>query len=264
MSLIRGATGLDRAGAKFTMGWEGGQSSDGYYRAYYDSAGSRWTIGAGDTEHDGRSITPGMIWTPEETYDDLIERGDADYAPVINDIGRVYTQNQFNAAFDALWNLGAGAIEWDWGKAFAAGYFDESARLLRQYDRAGGVVYSDLTRRRIAEGVLMTTPEPKPIDPHHYAEYPDARMTYKGNVFHERSLAQDIDLWLNHPHIHREKLQEALTLAHAAKTRIWVISVYEKPSYLVKKAHADWGDHRGERYQWWAARINAVEKALLT
>lgn len=255
---MSGVTELDLAGEKFIASWEGGQSSDGLYRAYWDPFGHIWTLGIGETE----GVHQGMVWTPAQAWNDLHDRFAREYAPYINALGVELNHNQFNAAASAIWNLGPGSLEWDWGRALKAGDFRLAAQLLLQYDRAGGVTLEGLETRRRGEAALMLTPEPKPVDLYHYADYPTDLMHFDGKKFDERKLAERIDKGLEHPRLHHHELTVDLSLAQAAKKRIWVVSVFEPPNFKIKRKHPDWSDKRGSRYQWWVARIKQMEKAL--
>lgn len=253
---MSGVTKIDAAGFRFIAGWEGGQSSDGLYHAYWDEFGHVWTIGIGETE----AVHPGEVWTPAQAEADFFTHMARDYAPYINRLGVKLNHNEFNATASAIWNLGPGSLEWDWGRALKAGNFRDAAALLRKYDTAGGVVLEGLQRRRDAEAALMLTPEPKPVNP--YALYPTNKLSYGGETFDERRLAKRIDQELEHPREFRKALRRDLELAKAARSRIALVSENEPPKFEHKRKKADWSDERGIRFQEWSKRIARMEKAL--
>lgn len=257
---MSGVTELDAAGEKFIAGWEGGQASDGLYHAYWDAYGHIETIGCGQTEIDGRPVPPSLVWTPAQAYADLDHSFAERYAPSINALKVELNHNQFNATGSAIWNLGTGSLEWDWGRALKAGNFREAANLLLQYDRSGGVTLQGLVDRRRGESALLLTPEPKPPNP--YGVYPTEVVHFKNKTYRERNLAQVIDNDLEHPHVHHHSLAHLLPVAEDAKLRVWVLSVFEGPEFKVRRKTPDWDDHRGVRYQLWAKRIARMEKAL--
>jgi GH24 family phage-related lysozyme (muramidase) len=258
---MSGATKLDTAGEKFIAGWEGGQSADGLYHAYYDEYGKVWTIGIGETHVDGHDVTPGMVWTPAQAYADLSDTFSRDYAPAINDLGVELNQNQFNALASYVWNCGPGALElYGIAPSLKAKRWTQAAQAMLKPDSAGGVVLGGLVTRRRAESMLFLTPEPKPVNP--YALYPTTLESYGGYKFDEEKLAKRIDAGLEHPHLHHHELELDLPVAKAAKTRIWVVSVYAPSVFKTKRDKPDWGDGRGDRYQLWASRIARMEKTL--
>lgn len=254
---MSGVETLDTTGERFIASWEGGQSSDGLYRAYWDSYGKVWTIGIGQT-HDVRE---GMVWTQAQAYADLEHSFATSYGPYINALGVPFNQNQFNAVGDAVWNLGPGSLAWDWGRAIKAGDWHAASELILNYDSAGGVVLGGLVTRRRAESALMMTPVVVPTT-NPYLIYPDQLLTYGGWKFNERKLAKRVDEGLLHPKLHHHELVEDLPRAAAAKDRLWVVSVYQAPAYKTKRVKPDWSNDRGERYQRWASRIKAMTKAL--
>lgn len=254
---------ISQHGLDFVSAFEGGQSADGLFHAYWDPWGKVWTVGYGETH----GVHSGIVWSRAQAENDLRKRMESSYEPAINALGVPLTQNQYDALCSFVWNLGPGSMQWDVGRHLRARDYQAAADALLEYDRAGGQVLSGLSRRRHAERALFLTPDshpkpPRPVDPHHYLEYPDETLHGSGHSFNERKLAKQIDGYLQHPHLHHHGLKATLPIAVAARKRIWVVSVFEPPHFKVKRKHPDWGDRRGSRYQWWSDRIRRMEKAL--
>jgi len=197
-----GVTTVDQAGLAFTARWEGGQSADGLYRAYWDAYGRVWTIGCGWTH----GVTPGMVWTRAQAYANLAGRMGAFIAPLLA-TGYDFSQNALNGFADAAWNLGPGIASWDVGRCLRAGNLQAAADALLAYDRAGGVVLAGLASRRHAEHDLILTPDPKPApapDAHGYLKFDTTdRDLGHGRHGNERQLVQEYDVerahWLRWP-----------------------------------------------------------------
>jgi GH24 family phage-related lysozyme (muramidase) len=68
------------------------------------------------------------------------------------------TQGQMDASTSATYNLGVGAMDWQWAKLWRAGRKREAGDYLGgHYNTAGGKKLSGLVRRRLEEAVLFKT-----------------------------------------------------------------------------------------------------------
>jgi GH24 family phage-related lysozyme (muramidase) len=200
------ATAVDAAGFAFTARFEGGQSSDGLYRAYYDPYGKVWTIGIGETH----GVHEGMVWTAEQAYEDFKAHMASTYVPPLLATGYDFNQNELNGFADAAWNLGPGIVDWDVGRYLKAKDVEGAANALLAYDTAGGEVLSGLKARREAERELILTPAPTPVpaDPHGYLLFDDTVRTLgKGHSGSERDLVETYDRMRAHPRIYPRRLK---------------------------------------------------------
>lgn len=124
--------------------------------AYQDIRGI-WTIGYG---HVGRDVPPGLTITQAQA-DELLEADLQGAERAVNTFVKVpLTQNQFDALVSFTYNVGAGNLEHSTLLSLLnqGAYVGASAQFLA-WDRAGGVISSGLTRRRLAERDLFNTPE---------------------------------------------------------------------------------------------------------
>lgn len=145
---------LNRA-AKIIARFEGGESADGKFRAYYDANGRVWTIGYGETLH----VRAGMVWTALRARRDLARRLKRDFLPPLERAlprGAKLTANQVAAALSFLWNLGVGMLDasHDFGRHLRAGQKRQAWDSMLLYDKAGGRTLPGLSRRRRAERAL--------------------------------------------------------------------------------------------------------------
>lgn len=154
MNAITQRKALNRA-AKIIATFEGGESADGKYRAYYDANGRVWTIGHGETLH----VRAGMVWTAAQARRDLRRRLRRDFLPAVKRAipkGAHPTANQVAATLSFVWNLGVGMLDTShtFGAAFRAGHFRKAWDSMPLYDESGGRHLAGLTRRRKAERAL--------------------------------------------------------------------------------------------------------------
>lgn len=191
-------------GRAFIADFEGGRSSDGLFHAYWDPWGKVWTIGFGETNN----VHPGMTWTLAYAEGELGASLARDYEPAVRTLNP-QNQNVFDAWCSIVWNLGTGAVKWDIGRLTKAGDLKGAAQALLQYDHAGGVRLSGLTRRRVAEGRLLTTPWVNP-DPNHYGWYDHAQRHTPWGLWREADAARKYDeyraMQTKHRHPHRNEL----------------------------------------------------------
>lgn len=242
---------IDQRGLNFIAGFEGGESSDGLFHAYWDPYGHVWTIGYGETS----GVHPGMTWTKAQAEDDLKRKLENDYIWAINNLDVPLTQNQFNALCSFVWNLGAGSMQWDIGRYLRARNYQAAANALLEYTHAGGVVLAGLVRRREAERALFLTPDPHP-DP--YAIFP----TDIPGLGNERGLVQMTDTELKHPANYRASLEHNVyPRLKRFRDRLSRISIYEPPEFTKRRKKADWNtDYRGERWQEINKRMKKIEE----
>jgi lysozyme len=132
---------LSPAGARLIEGFEGFSSC-----RYFDGAGGVWTRGYGETE----GINSGSPCISRSYAEhNLIYRAERFYGYAIKRLLTSFNQNEIDAQFSFLWNLGA-AIDPP-GSALAIGFQHHSCARILAYDRAGGVVLPGLVTRRRAE-----------------------------------------------------------------------------------------------------------------
>ena len=130
---------------------------DGGCQAYPDpgTGGKPWTIGYGST---GPDIGPDTVWTLQQAEDrvrsDILFYGEQafKYSPSLADA----TSKRMAAIFDFCYNCGLGNYristlkkkvdEQDW---------DEAAIEILKWNKAAGRVLAGLTRRRVAESLLL-------------------------------------------------------------------------------------------------------------
>jgi GH24 family phage-related lysozyme (muramidase) len=144
--------------AKAVAAFEGGQSSDGLFHAYWDSAGGVWTIGYGHTVGVTSSSRP-LTQAEAETL--LLHDLNVTYAPAVARYAKGYGLNLNQKQFDALtsfsYNLGAGyfGVGHSVGDAMKAHNYPGIASAMLLYDKAGGATLPGLTRRRRWESQLF-------------------------------------------------------------------------------------------------------------
>jgi GH24 family phage-related lysozyme (muramidase) len=140
-SLIGSQIHLSHRGAELIEGFEGFSSCP-----YFDSAGGVPTRGFGETE--GIRMSSACI-SRAFGERNLIFRAERFYGFAIKRLSTSFNQNEIDAQFSFLWNLGAGIDPP--GSALAVGFQHHSCLGILAYDHAGGVVLSGLARRRRAE-----------------------------------------------------------------------------------------------------------------
>lgn len=134
----------------FTKRWEGCKLT-----AYWDNAGSVWTVGYGAT---GPDIVEGTMWTQAQADADLRRRlavigsGIAAHAPV------QLTPNQMAALADFAYNEGIGRLLGSQIFRHLADRNEAAAMAeLMLYDKAGGGYVPGLENRRRAEVALFNS-----------------------------------------------------------------------------------------------------------
>lgn len=152
---------ISQNGLQFIANQEGtGPISGGLFQVYNDVAGNP-TIGYGhkltQEEIAENEFENGL--SPDDALS-LLQNDAGDAADAVNRYVTVdLNQNQFDALVDFTYNVGSGNLySSTLLKLLNTGdYTDVPAQLLR-WNRSGGQVIDDLTRRREAEGQLFTTP----------------------------------------------------------------------------------------------------------
>ena len=130
---------------------------DGSCVAYLDRLAKPhvWTIGFGLTE----GVHEGMRLTAEEAEACLRKELAKHEAAVIRLVTVDLNQNQFDALVSFSYNVGFGALgRSTLLKRLNAGDIDGAAREFARWNKAGGVVYRGLVRRRAAEAALFLEP----------------------------------------------------------------------------------------------------------
>lgn len=127
-------------------------------KSYQDSTG-KWTIGYGTTIINGQPVVEGMSITSAQADEFLLTTLNNDHAASVKRNTRaLITQSMFDALCCFTYNVGSG----NFAKSTllkdlnSSKYLDAAAGFL-QWDKAGGVVLSGLTYRRIAEKDLFLT-----------------------------------------------------------------------------------------------------------
>jgi lysozyme len=140
--------GVMVAGCAFVGGWEGVQTV-----AYPDPAtrGHPWTICYGETQ----GVKRGDRRTIEECKAGLI-KGLGAYADAIDRcVTATVTDERLIALVSFTWNVGpAAACRSSVVRLINAGHTREGCEALMKWNRAAGVVFRGLTRRRAAEREL--------------------------------------------------------------------------------------------------------------
>lgn len=131
--------------------------NDGTYCAYLDTLAKPNipTIYCGLT----RGIKMGMVIS-EAQGEQMFRRELASYEDSVEKLVKVpLNQHQFDALVSFVYNCGAGALQKSTLlKLLNKEHYDRVPAELLKWNKAGGVVYAGLTRRRIAEGALFATP----------------------------------------------------------------------------------------------------------
>lgn len=239
---------------------------EGFRSTIYDDGTGVKTIGLGFTAPDFPHGMPSSI-TPAQSDAVLLRLLNETYWPPVGQLvaklGSGFNPNRQAGTLDAVYNLGSGILGGDhtFGHYLLAKNWDAAAKSLLEYSMPGTPVHVGLLARREDDMHTFQRAWHAP-DPNHYLQYPENWMVFERERFRERHLAQEIDADLRHPHLHHDVLKRDLELAQEALKRIWVVSVFEAPTYTSKRKTADWSDGRGHRYQWWTQRIEKVQKAL--
>lgn len=147
--------------AEFIATFEGGQSKDGLFHAYYDRVGRAWTVGYGHTE----GVTSRTKALTKKQAEDLLEHDlNHAYAPAVEAQLFAYRVRRFlvGDAFDALvsfaYNLGPGILSpiHTIGQELKAKHWRKAADAFLLYDHgANGRKERGLTLRREAERKLF-------------------------------------------------------------------------------------------------------------
>lgn len=126
-------------------------------RAYQPGDGT-WTIGWG---HTGADVTATTVWTQEQAdnqfSDDCLIR-DVQLTHVLGAIN--LTQNEYDALFDFVYNLGIGTFQKsDLFKYLQTDDFIEAGDEFPKFSYSKGKYMEGLYRRRLTEQALFRTPE---------------------------------------------------------------------------------------------------------
>lgn len=128
-------------------------------KAYQDVVGV-WTIGYGFT----LGVQPGDTITKEQAKRRLARELESYEAAVMRACTNEPNQNEFDALVCFAFNVGAaGMAKSSVIKAHNRGDHQAAARAFQLWNKAGGVVYAGLTRRRAAEAALYLTPMPDDV-----------------------------------------------------------------------------------------------------
>lgn len=143
-------------GRAFIYAHEGNPST-----VYLDPVGKA-TVGPGLAEHNPvvkrmlGKLKPGTVYPPEQLDRVFAAVLDEYVEPAIETGMPGAKQHEFDAGASALYNLGKGAIEWQWATLWRAGKKKEAADYLgSHYNTAGGKKLPGLERRRKEEAKLL-------------------------------------------------------------------------------------------------------------
>lgn len=129
--------------------------------AYQDVVGV-WTIGYGSTENVAEGQTISKVAAEVRLKSEMTKYE----AGVTEACTLPPNQNQFDALCSFAYNVGVGGMRKSSViKAHNRGDFDAAARAFGLWNKAGGKVYTGLTRRRAAEAVLYLSPVEAPEPP---------------------------------------------------------------------------------------------------
>lgn len=180
-SVLRTLTGsqihLSHRGAVLIEGFEGWASCP-----YWDAYGGVWTRGYGETEgiHAGSACISRSFGERN-----LIYRAERFYGFAIKRLGTSFNQNEIDAQFSFLWNLGAGIDPP--GSTLARGFQHHNASGILGYDRAGGVVLAGLVTRRQAEYRRFNEPAHEETQAQRRARIHNERVAKLHHDYHYRS-----------------------------------------------------------------------------
>ncbi len=152
---------ISTRGVDLIVSFEGKKKllNDGTYCAYLDTLAKPNipTIYCGLT----RGIKMGLVIT-EAQGEQMFRRELASYEDAVEKFVKVpLNQHQFDALVSFVYNCGPGALQKSTLlKLLNKEQYDRVPNELLKWNKAGGVVYAGLTRRRIAEGALFATPMP--------------------------------------------------------------------------------------------------------
>ncbi len=175
-SLIGSQIHLSHRGAVLIEGFEGFSSC-----AYFDGFGGVWTRGYGETEGIHRG-SPCISRSFGER--NLISRAERFYGFAIKRLRTSFNQNEIDAQFSFLWNLGAGIDPP--GSSLAIGFQHHSCNGILSYDHAGGVVLSGLASRRRAECQRFHEPAHEETPAQHRARVKRERTDKLHADYHKR------------------------------------------------------------------------------
>lgn len=150
---------ISKRGIELIVSFEGKKTrmSDGRYCAYLDTLAKPPvpTIYCGLT----KGVRMGMVIT-EDDGERMFAKELGIYEDAIERLVRVpLNQNQFDALTSFVYNCGVGALQKSTLLAeLNKGKYDAVPGQLARWNKAGGVVYRGLVRRRAAEGALWSEP----------------------------------------------------------------------------------------------------------
>lgn len=133
---------------------------EGFRSAAYQDVVGVWTIGYGFT----LGVQPGDTITKEQAKRRLARELESYEAAVTRACTNEPNQNEFDALVCFAFNVGIGGMRKSSViKAHNRGDHQAAARAFQLWNKAGGVVYAGLTRRRAAEAALYLTPMPDDV-----------------------------------------------------------------------------------------------------
>lgn len=165
---------ISSAGLRLIEGFEGWSSCP-----YWDSLGSVWTRGFGETEGIAQGSHCISHAEGEANLRRLIEKR---YEWAINELGVALNQNQYDALCSFVWNLGAYIFRGSsLGQALRHREWGRAAEQMLQYDHAGGQRVEGLTRRRHEEvSLFLKHSAPPPYFPADEARWENEWRHLKG------------------------------------------------------------------------------------
>lgn len=234
---------------------------EGFYPSRYDDGTGVITIGYGFIASDfgGAQNMPEHM-TEAQADAKLTQLLNESYYPPVaalnKQLGGWMNPNMLASVTDAVYNLGDGILEstHTFGHYLHAKDKEGAANALLLYSMPGTPVHEGLLHRREDEQRLFLK---RYVAPDPYLIYPDER--FGPQHLNERDFAKLVDGWLKHTHLHHHQLEEAHAGTVFFRRRMWIVSVFEPPTFTTKRQHADWSNHRGTRYQHWFHRMKAIE-----
>jgi GH24 family phage-related lysozyme (muramidase) len=147
---------ISDAGLRFIESQEGFSSAP-----YWDPYGRVWTRGYGETEGIGPD-SPHI--SKADAQASLRHRIETRYEWALRALGVDFDQvpggqQKWDMLCSFAWNLGAGIFTGSLGHALRLKLWATAAKLMLEYDHAGGVVLEDLKRRRELEAAGLTATE---------------------------------------------------------------------------------------------------------
>lgn len=143
------------------------EQEEGYDRcAYWDPFGRVYTVGFGQTHLEGRGVPSGFCFASYTAAVDNLKfavEHEGYLDAVVAVVGRSQPPGVYTGEISFDYNLGAGIYTGQLRVDLERHDYRAACAIQRTYDHAGGVVLSDLARRRVRECDAILAAPPKPL-----------------------------------------------------------------------------------------------------